>query len=142
MAQIDIVVGTVYGAAMLVAETLAAQLEQAVTAAATIMEPYEFSPMGIVYISSVYKQGVNAPTVRWQYSGGGTLTRTSQIGSVGNNATLPNNLTLNDKDNIIIAEVFFSYAPFMTDGIFAENVDLYQVTIFKPRLGALTTPPV
>lgn len=29
MAQIDIVVGTVYGAAMLVAETLAAQLEQA-----------------------------------------------------------------------------------------------------------------
>jgi len=29
MAQIDIVVGTVYGAAMLVAETLAARLEQA-----------------------------------------------------------------------------------------------------------------
>jgi hypothetical protein len=28
MAQIDIVVGTVYGAAMLVAETLATQLEQ------------------------------------------------------------------------------------------------------------------
>ncbi len=119
-----------------------AQLDQAVLAAATIMEPYDFSPSGVVFISSVYKSGANAPTVRWQYSGGGVLSRTSQIGVVGANAVLPNGLTLNDKDNVIIAEVFFSYEPFLAGGIFADDVDLYKVTIFKPRLGALTTPPV
>ena len=119
-----------------------AQLDQAVLAAATILEPYDYSPHGVVYISSVYKSGTAAPTVRWQYHGGGVLTQASQIGTVGSQASLPNGLTLNDKDNIIIAEVYFNYEPFISGGIFADDVDVYKVTIFKPRLGALTTPPV
>lgn len=118
-----------------------AQLSQAVQAAATIMQPYEFSPNGVVFISSVYKNGADAPTVRWQYSGGGTLTRTSEIGVVGAVASMPNGLTLNASDNVIISEVFFRYEPFLTGGIFANDQELYKVTIFKPRLGALTTPP-
>jgi Flp pilus assembly protein TadG len=118
-----------------------AQLDQAVTAATTIMEPNPFAPNGVVFISSVYKSGTDEPTVRWQYSGGGSLTRTSSIGTLNAIATLPNSLTLNDKDNIIIAEVFYNYAPFLSGGIFADDVEIYKVTIFKPRLGALTTPP-
>ncbi len=118
-----------------------AQLSQAVQAAATIMQPYDFSPNGIVFISSVYQNGANAPTVRWQYSGGGTLSRTSEIGVVGAVAAMPNGLTLNASDNVIISEVFFRYEPFLTGGIFANDQELYKVTIFKPRLGALTTPP-
>ena len=118
-----------------------AQLNQAVQAAATIMQPYTFSPNGVVFISSVYKSGTNAPTVRWQYHGGGALERESEVGLVGATAALPNALTLNASDNVIIAEVFFRYEPFLVGGIFADDQQLYKVTIFKPRLGALTTPP-
>ncbi|MDX2073350.1 MAG: TadE/TadG family type IV pilus assembly protein [Alphaproteobacteria bacterium] len=118
-----------------------AQLNQAVIAAATIMEPYDFSPDGVVFISSVYKSGSNAPTVRWQYSGGGALSASSQIGAVGAVAAMPNGLVLNPSDNVIISEVFYRYQPFLTGGVFADDEDLYKVTIFKPRLGALTTPP-
>lgn len=118
-----------------------AQINQALTAAATIMDPYEFSPRGVVFISSVYQSGTDAPTVRWQRNGGGVLAVTSQIGESGGVATLPNGLTLNDKDNVIISEVFFRYEPFFTGGLFDDFVELYKVTIFKPRLGALTTPP-
>lgn len=118
-----------------------AQLNQAVLAAATIMEPYEFSPNGVVFISSVYKNGNNTPTIRWQYSGGGVLSRSSEIGINGAVASLPNGLTLNASDNVIISEVFFRYEPFLTGGVFADDEELYKVTVFKPRLGALTTPP-
>jgi len=118
-----------------------AQLNQAVLSAATIMQPYAFSPNGVVYITSVYKNGANAPIIRWQYSGGGTLSRGSQIGVNGAVAAMPNGLVLNASDNVIISEVFFSYEPFLTGGVFADNEELYKVTIFKPRLGALTTPP-
>lgn len=119
-----------------------AELNQAVRAAATIMEPTGFSPNGIVFISSVYKNGVSAaPTVRWQYSGGGTLVRTSRVGTLNGTATLPNGLTLNDKDNVIVSEVYYRYTPLLTGGLFVSPFDIYKVAIFKPRLGALTTPP-
>lgn len=118
-----------------------AQINQALTAAATIMEPYEFAPQGVVYISSVYQNGADAPTVRWQRSGGGDLAAPSHVGVNGGVATLPNGLTLNNKDNVIIGEVFFRYQPFFTGGIFDDYVELYKITVFKPRLGALTTPP-
>jgi len=119
-----------------------AQLGQTVLAAATIMQPDEFQPNGVVFISSVYKSGTNAPTVRWQYRGGGALSRTSRIGVLNGVATLPNGLTLNDKDNIIISEVYYNYGPLLTGGLFLNEFDIYKTTIFKPRLGALTTPPV
>lgn len=120
-----------------------AQLNQAVLAAATIMDPYEFENSGVVYITSVYQSSsVTPPTVRWQYHGGGTLTHISNIGDVNSVATLPNGLTLNVGDNVIISEVFFSYEPFLNGGVFEDNEELYKVTVFKPRLGALTTPPV
>lgn len=119
-----------------------AQLNQAVLAATTIMQPTVFAPDGIVFISSVYKNGTAAPTVRWQYSGGGTLSRSSQIGVTGGTATLPNGLALNDKDNVIISEIYYRYSPFLGGGIFVSPFDIYKIAIFKPRLGALTTPPV
>lgn len=118
-----------------------AQLAQIITAAAQIMQPYTFGSNGVVIISSVYQSGtVNPPTVNWQYTGGGTLSRSSQVGSVGGNATLPGGLTLNDKDNIIIAEVYYVYTPVFSGGVVGTQ-DIYKSTVFKPRLGALTSTP-
>lgn len=116
------------------------QLDQIYTAAEQIMQPYSFGVDGRVMVSSVYKDGAASPTVRWQYAGGGTLSRSSQIGAVGSIATLPEGLTLNASDNIIIAEVYYRYHPVLGGTAIVEN-DIYKTAIFKPRLGALITTP-
>lgn len=117
------------------------QLDQIYTAAEQIMLPYSFGADGVVIVNSVYKSSSNAtPTIRWVYQGGGTLARTSQIGVANGNATLPPGLTLNDKDNIIIAEVYYTYRPLLT-GSMIPVTDIYKMAIFKPRLGALITAP-
>lgn len=118
-----------------------AQLNQAAIAAGTIMEPNDFSPQGLIIVSSVYQPQGSVPTVRWQYQGGGQLARESSVGLLGATASLPGNMPLNDKDNVIVAEVFYHYTPLLTGGVFTEGFDIYKATLFKPRLGALTTPP-
>ncbi len=114
------------------------QLNQLITAAGQVMQPYSFGANGFVIITSVSKSGTNPPRVNWQYSGGGTWTRSSQIGTTGLSATLPGGLTLNDRDTVIIAEVFYNYSPLMSSQFFASQ-QLYRVAVFKPRLGDLQT---
>lgn len=114
------------------------QLNQLVTAVGQVMQPYTFNTNGYVIITSVTKTGTNAPRVNWQYTGGGTWVRPSQIGSVGLTASLPNGLTLNDRDTVIIAEVFYNFQPILVSEILTAR-PLYRVAVFKPRLGNLQT---
>ncbi len=116
------------------------QLNQYVSAAAQIMQPFTFSSGGVVFVSSVYQSGTNPPEVKWQYTGGGTLGSSSQVGHTGGWATLPTGFTLNDKDNIIVVEVFYNFTPVF--GKFAVGASsIYKRAIFKPRLGSLITAP-
>jgi Flp pilus assembly protein TadG len=118
-----------------------AQLGNIMTAAAEIMQPYPFSANGDIILSSVYQNGTGtSPTVKWQYKGGGTLASVSKIGQLAGIAALPSGLTLNNTDNVIIAEVFYNYTPLLIAGPILST-SLYKVVVFKPRLGALTTPP-
>lgn len=113
------------------------QMNIIVGSTADLMKPYAFGADGIVMVSSVYKTGTAAPTVRWQYKGGGTLAgATSHIGAVNANATLPSGFTMSDKDNIIIAEVFYTFRPIFTSYVLS-NISLYKSAIFRPRLGSL-----
>lgn len=117
------------------------QMNQYVSASTQIMLPYPFDSQGRVIVSSVYQTGPTPPSiVRWQYSGGGSLARTSQVGLVNGAATLPAGMILVDRENIIIAEVYYRYEPYFTLGVL-DAQDIYRTAIFKPRLGALTTPP-
>lgn len=117
------------------------QLSQIVAAGAQIMEPYAFNADGVIIVSSVYQgTGLVQPVVIWQYIGGGTLPRTSRVGAISGNAILPDGLVLNAKDNVIVAEIFYRPTPaFLGEGWAATEI--YKTAIFKPRLGALTTPP-
>ncbi len=45
-----------------------AQLDQILTVAAQIMDPHPFTKDGTIILSSVYKQGMNAPVIRWQWA--------------------------------------------------------------------------
>lgn len=119
------------------------QLDNVITAAAEIMNPYEFGPRGYVIITSVKQSGnysaANPPRVNWQYRGGGGWLQNSRVGSPGTSATLPNNMTLFDKDNVIVTEVFYNYAPLITTHGVLTGTALYKIGVFKPRLGDLST---
>lgn len=118
-----------------------AGIDQLLAATQDMMDPFTFGANGIILITSVTKNVGQNPVVNWRYSGGGTLTgTTSAIGNIGATAVLPAGFTLNDRDNIIIAEVFYRFTPIYSSRLFGETT-LYKRAIYKPRLGELTSPP-
>ena len=114
------------------------QLSQLITAAGQVMLPYDFQNNGYAVISSVSKSGTAAPVINWQYAGGGNYTQASLIGISNGTATLPAGFTMEDKENVIIAEIFFSYQPLLS-GLIYNSSQLYRYSIYKPRLGDLKT---
>ncbi|MFO1242467.1 MAG: TadE/TadG family type IV pilus assembly protein [Rickettsiales bacterium] len=118
-----------------------AGMDQLLAATQDMMNPYTFGANGIVMVTSVTKNPGQNPIVNWRYTGGGTLAGSSSlIGNVGSTATLPTGFTLNDRDNIIIAEVFYRFTPLFNSKLFGSRT-LYKSAIYKPRLGELTNAP-
>lgn len=116
-------------------------LEYMVKASDNIMEPFDFGTDGVIIISSVYvAQEETDAKVNWQCTMLGSFTVSSKIGPWGAVAELPDDLTLAERDNVIVAEVFYKYKPIAPGLMFDEGV-IYRRAFFKPRLGALTNPP-
>lgn len=110
-------------------------------ASSKIIGSSDFATKGVVILSSASKSTATAnPKVAWRCKGGGSFSATSKIGNVGSLATLPGDLALDADDNVIIAEVFYNYEPGI-NFIFNTHSVLYNVSTFRPRLGALTTAP-
>jgi Flp pilus assembly protein TadG len=108
-----------------------------------IMDPFPFGANGKIFISSVYRQeGEAVAKVNWQCSfpPTGGYSATSKLGIKGANAALPAGFTMAERDNVIVAEVYYEYEP-IAPGLMFDNDDIYRRTMFKTRLGALTTPP-
>lgn len=123
------------------AETLTvSDIDAVLVAINELSWPYEFSDNGRIYITSVQKPvGVNnPPVVKWCYTGGGVLEEDTQIGLKNSIASLPDDLTMNDRETAIIAEVFFYYRPVIAVSLISEGV-LYRMAVYRPRLGALDT---
>lgn len=110
-------------------------------ASSAVIGATDFSANGVVILSSVSQvKAADKPTVAWQCKGGGSLAKISKVGTTKGVATLPNNLSLDAGDNIIIAEVYYSYTPGIT-AVMGSNTTFYKTSVFRPRLGALTTAP-
>jgi len=123
------------------AETIStADIDAVLVAINELSWPYEFSENGRIYIISVEKPvgSANPPVVKWCYTGGGVLESDTQIGEKDSLASLPPDLTMNDRETAIIAEVFFNYRPVVAKEFMHERV-LYRMAVFRPRLGALNT---
>jgi len=118
-----------------------ANLKDIVLAAGQLMEPFAFGTNGVVIVTSVFQPATGSPIVEWQYSGGGSLTKTSKIGTTGGAAALPNGLTLNANDNVIISEVFYNFTPIFINADAFNAGLVYRVAMYKPRLSPLVTPP-
>lgn len=116
------------------------QLNTLILAAGQIMQPYNFGgDNSYVIVSSVYKTGTNPPIVKWQYTNG-SWTHTSLVGTVNSAATLPVGFTMTDKENNIFTEVFYNYQPLLTiTGNVVSSQQIYKQSVYKPRLGDLST---
>lgn len=117
-------------------------LDNIFLAAGQLMQPFEFGADGIVIVTSLYKPAGEPTKISWQYAGGGTLARGSKIGAFGGSAPqMPAGLTLNDNENVMVAEVYYAFRPmFINAGILSAG-DIYRVSVYKPRLSPLITPP-
>jgi hypothetical protein len=118
-----------------------ANLDRLMEATNNIMEPFDFQQRGLVVISSLYRpQGEANARVNWRYSGGGTLVAESAFGAVGTIPVMPAGFGFDERENVIAAEVFMRWAPLLSDQFF-EPLTIYRQAFYKPRFGALTTPP-
>jgi len=118
-----------------------ANLNDILLAASQLMNPIPFGANGIVIVSSVFQPSTGAPIIEWQYTGGGSLSKGSQVGSSGGSAVLPNGLTLNANDNVIISEVYYKFTPMFLNASLFSSGTVYRVAVYKPRLSPLVTPP-
>lgn len=112
-------------------------LSQIFSAAEYLAQPFELGGNGLLIISSVGGSGATNPEVNWQQSGGGTGTGSSALGSAGSTAALPDGLELREDQNVIIAEVFYSYVPYFFDKVI-DAQEIYHAAVHRPRFGALT----
>ncbi len=115
-----------------------AELDNILAATSEIMRPSHFNERGHVIITSVHRNVNDTPRVAWQYEGGGTLQNTqSRYGGPGFASPLPEGFTLNEKETVIIAEVYYNYEHLVTTLFSSTNPQLYKYAFYKPRLGAL-----
>lgn len=119
-----------------------ANLNQLMVATEDIMKPFGVGTNSRILISSLYRPpGTSSvATVNWRYSGGGTLTATSNLGNVGSAPTMPGGFTFNERENVVGAEVFYRFSPLISTRFYGATT-IYRSAFYKPRLGLLTTAP-
>jgi Flp pilus assembly protein TadG len=103
--------------------------------------PFDLAGHGRVVISSVYKPDTSSAKVQWQCAGGGSYTSaTSTVGGEGANAAMPTTFTVDVGENIVVAEVFYDYEPFLFEGIFQPAI-IRHASFMRPRGSLLVTDP-
>src|SRR5690606_38696436 len=114
------------------------ELEQIMQAAQHIMSPYPFTDDGVIIVSCVGYNDYGQLRVKWQYKGGGNLQRNSAIGTTGNAPQLPEDFSVEERDNVIIAESFYTLDPIINSN-YMEPIEFYSTAFYLPRLGELDT---
>jgi TadE-like protein len=111
------------------------------TAADDQTQPFDLRNNGRVIVSSVFRSTTaDPPFVEWQCWGGGSYVAASKVGtSKGGDATMPS-IDMGAGWNVIVAEVYYDYEPFLFRGIFEPQV-FYHRSITRPRGGAILGNP-
>lgn len=155
------------------AELTIAHLQQVFSQYKTVMSPYDDDSRQRVIFTSVTKDPADHQIkINWQVVGGGQYSDDKVLSIVdnksadsitptspapGTHATWSGNSDITsqlssmwDGENMIVAEVFYHYTPFITatlnttldtDGFTFNAATLVRRTYFHPRDGDLTSPP-
>ena len=118
-------------------ETISADtLDDLFGAASQVATPFDLGAKGKVIITSVSADTDNDPRIFWQAEDAGAYAATSVVGSiVGEPATLPASLQVDDQETIIVSEVFFQFEPIF--GLVNTATTIYHSAYYRPRLGTL-----
>jgi len=121
----------------------AAMLTDIYAAAGEQTRPYDLPANGRVIVSSIYRPNTDTTqgVVQWQCAGGGSYSAaTSAVGTESGNATMPANFAVGVGENVIVAEVYYDYEPFLIDWIFKPSV-FRHATFARPRGSLFLTDP-
>jgi Flp pilus assembly protein TadG len=119
------------------AETIKeSELEDIFEAAGFVAKPFDLPSLGIVIVSAITNGDGSGAKVARQRTGGGSASHTSQIGTQGGAATLAADFEVREGETAIIAEVFYDFAPFLSE-LIVEPQTLYRRAHHRPRLRTL-----
>ncbi len=114
----------------------AATLTDLFGAASQVAKPLDLGANGKVIITSVSADADDDPRIFWQSEDAGAYAATSAVGSViGDPATLPPTLQVDDQETIIVSEVFYQFEPIF--GLLNTGTVIYHSAYYRPRLGTL-----
>lgn len=97
-----------------------------------LAEPFDFASQGRVILTSVHRDGSDAPEIVWQRVGAGDLEASSRIGAEGEGPALPENFTVSENETVFVAEVFYDFEPFIAPQM-AGAGRLYHNAWFRAR---------
>jgi hypothetical protein len=119
------------------AETITeSQIADIFTAAGQVAEPFDLAGLGVVIVSSVTNADGTGATIAWQRSGGGDFSADSELGVAGDEPNLPPGFEVREGETAIISEVFYDFAPFLSELIVEPQV-IHRSAHHRPRLGTL-----
>jgi len=119
------------------AETISeSQIDDILTAADQVAEPFDLPDLGLVIVSSITNADGTGPVIAWQRSGGGSYSATSALGGEGDTPVLPEDFLVREGETAIIAEVYYDFSPFLSELIVEPQV-VYRSARYRPRLGTL-----
>lgn len=120
-------------------ELTATAMRQVFMVTGASMPSYVSGTTGVTVLTSIYLDGTT-PKVKWQcYSTTGTAW-SSKIGTSGGTAAVSAALLADANDNLMVSEVFYKFTPVLST-FFKNGFTIYTSSIFRPRLGTLTTKP-
>jgi Flp pilus assembly protein TadG len=106
------------------------------------MKPFSLGNNAVVIVSSISLVG-STPTIKWQRTGVGTLSKGSKLGTQGGTAALPTGLVVKAGETIIAVEVYYNFTTLFVPNTYTvgviEDRTLYHRAFFRPRLGTLDT---
>ncbi|MBL8710220.1 MAG: hypothetical protein JNL25_13580 [Rhodospirillaceae bacterium] len=117
-----------------------AKINDLLEAANGLMAPYDLGVGGRVIISSIANPTGDQETIVWQQQSPSGIAATSKIGAQGAAPALPGSMVVREGENIIVAEIVFTYEPLFASLIY-DTRTLYSRAFTRPRFSNLTNPP-
>ncbi len=123
------------------------QIRDIMAALDDVVRPFPFDARARLILTGIQGDARFGNVIRWQRCSGG-LARSSRFGATGaKNVSLPADIVLAAGETLVIAEVYYDYAPLFSGNGVIDGGDLYHRALFRPRYGALDrivndgTPP-
>ena len=114
------------------------QLNDIFTAGKIMMQPFDLTAQGKIYVTSVNNPSGGGLVLTWQRNNGGT------VGNSNSKITSPSNIPApiqpGSNEEVLATEVFFNYQPVFSTLIYPGSM-LYRVSYTRPRNKNLMTPP-